>query len=91
MKVASFEKLKSIWNQTWFIMIWELLHVHSAKGHIPRSKVILGQVVRCAENVKFASFKKLKIANMSICDLADESYSVCVTTSDQFVKEAGGV
>ena len=46
-KVASFEKLKSDWNQTWFIdVIWEPSYVHVVKGHILRSKVIWGQVVR---------------------------------------------
>ena len=47
MNMASFEKLKSDWNQTWFIdIIWELSYVHAVKGHIPRWKVIGGQVVR---------------------------------------------
>ena len=41
-------------------MIWEPSYVHAVKGHIPRSKVIWGQVVRSAENVKMASFEKLK-------------------------------
>ena len=61
MKVASFEKLKSDWNQTWFIdAILDPLYVHVVKGHILRSKVIIGQVVRWTENVKFTSFEKLK-------------------------------
>ena len=35
MKVVSFEKLKSDWNQTWFVdVIWELSYVHAVKGHI---------------------------------------------------------
>ena len=38
MKVASFEKLKSDWNQTWFIyIIWELSYVHAVKGHLRSS------------------------------------------------------
>ena len=50
-KMASFEKLKSDWNQTWFIdIIWGPSYVLTVKGHIPRSKVIWGQVVRQAEN-----------------------------------------
>ena len=45
-KMTSFEKFKSDLNQTWFIdMIWEPSYVHGIKGHIPRSKVIWGQVV----------------------------------------------
>ena len=38
MKMASFEKLKSDLNQTWFIdvMIWEPLYVHVVK----RSQII---------------------------------------------------
>ena len=39
--MASFEKLKSDLNQTWFIdIILEPSYVHAVKGHIPRSKVI---------------------------------------------------
>ena len=34
--------------------------VCSSKGHIPRSKVIKGQVVRWVQNVKFTSFEKLE-------------------------------
>ena len=42
MKVVSFEKLKSDWNQTWFIdIIWEPLYDHvvkrsqnKVKGHL---------------------------------------------------------
>ena len=61
MKVASFEMLKSDWNQTWFIdTIWNPLYVHAVKGHIPRSKVIRCQVVRWAQNVKVTSFEKLQ-------------------------------
>ena len=46
MKVASFEKLKSDLNQTWFIdIIWEPSYVHAVKGCIPRSNVICGQLV----------------------------------------------
>ena len=61
MRVASFEKLKSDWNQTWFIdTIWDPLNVYAVKGHIPWSKVIRGQVVRWAQNVKFTSFGQLK-------------------------------
>ena len=41
MKVDAFEKLKSDWNQTWFIdIIWEPSYVHVLKGHISRSEVI---------------------------------------------------
>ena len=41
MKVASFEKLKSDLNQTWFIdILWEPSYVHAVKGHILMSKVI---------------------------------------------------
>ena len=61
MKVASFEKLTFDWNQTWFIdTLWDPSYVHVIKGQISRSKVIRGQVVRWAENVKFTSFEKLK-------------------------------
>ena len=46
-KVASFEKLKSDLNQTWFIDItWEPSYVHAVEGHKLRSKVIWGQFVR---------------------------------------------
>ena len=46
MQVASFEKLE-VWNQTSFIdIIWEPTYADAVKGHIPRSKVIGGQVVR---------------------------------------------
>ena len=59
MKVALFEKLKSDWNQTWFVdTLWDPLYVHEVKGHIPRSKVIRGQVVRCAQDVKFTLYLK---------------------------------
>ena len=41
MKMASLEKLKSDFNQTWFIdIICEPSYVHSVKGIVPRSKVI---------------------------------------------------
>ena len=34
MKVASFEKLKYDWNQTWFIdRIWDPLYVHAKVIH----------------------------------------------------------
>ena len=47
MKADLFEKLKSNWNQTWFIdTMWDPLYVHAVKGHISRLKVISGQVVR---------------------------------------------
>ena len=40
-KLASFEKLKSDWNQTWFMgIIYEPSIVDEVEGHIPRSKVI---------------------------------------------------
>ena len=39
MKMALFEKLKSDWNQTWFIdKIWEPSYVHRVKDHIPKFK-----------------------------------------------------
>ena len=61
MKVASCEKFKSDWNQTWFIdKIWDNLYVDMVKGQIPRSKVIRGQVCKMAKNVKFTTFEKLK-------------------------------
>ena len=45
-------------NQSWVIdATWELSFVDKVKGHISRSKVIRGQVVRKAENVKVTSFK----------------------------------
>ena len=48
-------------NQSWVIdATWEPSFVDDVKGHISRSKVICGQVVRQAENVKMASFEKLK-------------------------------
>ena len=38
-KYTLFEKLKSNWNQTWFIdIMWEPSYVHDIRGHIPRSK-----------------------------------------------------
>ena len=43
------------------LLWWDLLYVHVIKGHIPRSKVIRGQVVRWAQNVKFTSFEKLEV------------------------------
>ena len=47
LKLISLEKMKSDWNQTWFMdVIWELLYVHEVKGHKSRSKVIWGQPVR---------------------------------------------
>ena len=39
--------------------IWDYLYVQAVKGHI-RSKIIRGQVVRWAQNVKFTSFGKMK-------------------------------
>ena len=46
-KMASFEKLKSNLNQTWFIdIICEPSYVHAVKIHVSRSNVIGGQVVR---------------------------------------------
>ena len=60
-KVASFEMLKSDWNQTCLIdRVWDLMYTHVVRGHIPRSMVIRGQVVRLTQNVNFTSFKKLK-------------------------------
>ena len=48
-------------NQSWVIdATWEPSFVDEVKGHILRLKVIWGQVVRLVENVKVASFKKLK-------------------------------
>ena len=65
--MASFEKLKSNWNQTRFICImWEPSYVHTVRGHVPRSKVIWGQVVRWAENVKMVSFEKLTWTKLGV-------------------------
>ena len=48
-------------NRTWFIdTTCDPLYILAIKGHIPRLKVIRGQVVRWAQNVKFTSFEKLK-------------------------------
>ena len=48
-------------NQSWVIYAtWEPSFVDEVKGHISRSKVFWGQVVSLAENVKLASFEKLK-------------------------------
>ena len=57
------------WNQTRFIeKIWDPLYVHAVKCHIPRSKVIRGQVVRWALNVIFTFFEKLKSDwNKNLC------------------------
>ena len=42
-----FEKLKPDWNQTWIIAaIWQPPYVDEVKGHIPRSKVTSGQLLR---------------------------------------------
>ena len=42
--MASFEKLKSDWNQTWFMdTIWDPLFVHAVEGHVPRLKGHRGQ------------------------------------------------
>ena len=48
-------------DQSWVIgATWEPSFVDEIKDHIPRSKVIRGQVVREAKNVKMALFEKLK-------------------------------
>ena len=48
-------------NETWVIDVrWKPLFIDEAKGHIPRAKVISGQVLRLAKNVKFSSIEKLK-------------------------------
>ena len=48
-------------NQSWVKDVtWEHSFVDEVKGHISRSKVILGKVVRSVENVKVASFEKFK-------------------------------
>ena len=36
------------------------LYVHAVKDHIPRSKVIRGQIVRWNQNVIFTLFEKMK-------------------------------
>ena len=42
---VSFEKLKSDWNQPWVKdAIGVLLYVNEVRGHVPRSRVIWGQV-----------------------------------------------
>ena len=62
MKVASFEKLKSNWNQTLFIdTIWDHLYVHSVKGHIPRSKVIR---VKLKDRLKMQNSPHLKSCSL---------------------------
>ena len=49
-------------NESWVIdATWEPSFVDEVKGHISRSKVIWGQVVRLAENVKMASSEKLEV------------------------------
>ena len=51
---VSFEKLKSDWDQTWFMDIkWEPSLCWWSQGHILRSKVIWGQVGRKVKNEKF--------------------------------------
>ena len=51
MKVVSFEKLKSDWDQTWLTdTIWDTLYVHSVVGDTPRLKVTGGQVARLVPN-----------------------------------------
>ena len=46
-KIHLIWKLKSYWNQTWFIdIMWEPSYTHEVKCHITRSKVTWGQVVR---------------------------------------------
>ena len=63
-KFISFEKLKSKWNQTWFIDIQYgtlCMFVPSEviyQGQRPSER---GQVVRWAQNVKFPSFEKLEV------------------------------
>ena len=48
-------------NQSWVIdAIWKPAFVDKIWGHLSRSKVIWGQVVREDENIKVASFEKLK-------------------------------
>ena len=56
-----FHMLLMDFNQSWVIdATWEPSFVDDVKGHISRSNVIWGQVVRKAENVKMTSFEKLK-------------------------------
>ena len=60
-QLASFKKLKSNWNQTWFIdTIWGLCQICSFSQRSPRSNVIICLVVRWAQNVIFTSFEKFK-------------------------------
>ena len=40
---------------------WEPAFVYEVEGHTSMSKVMWGQVVRYAETVKVASFKKVEI------------------------------
>ena len=59
--MASLKSWKSDWNQAWLIVIiWEPSYMFmQSKVIYQGQKVIWGQVIRQAENVKVASFKKL--------------------------------
>ena len=49
-----------LFNQTWVIdASKETLDVNEAKSHKPKSKVIRGQVVKEAKNIKFDPIKNL--------------------------------
>ena len=58
--MMSFEKLKSDWNQTWFMdTIWDPLYVHAVRGH---TEVQGHQSSSCkmGSKCKITSFEKLK-------------------------------
>ena len=61
--MASFEKLKSDWNQTLSIDIkWELSYVHVVKGQYTKVKGHLRPSCKDkAENVKMTSLEKLEV------------------------------
>ena len=55
----SFEKLKPFGTRLDFIdTIWDRLYDHDVKDHLPKSKVIRGQVVEYDQNVEFTLFEK---------------------------------
>ena len=59
--LASFEKLKSDWNQTWVIdATWEPSLVDKIKSYISRSKVIWGQIVRWEMRIHLTYFFQMK-------------------------------
>ena len=56
------EKLKSVWNRTWFrqYIISKTLYVHVNKDRMPRSKIIRCRFVRKARNIILTPYEKLK-------------------------------